>query len=136
MRTSLFDLKEKDRLQIFFKLRQFDTAPVQVTPHKGMNTKRGVIHCSALDEITEAEIFEGLADEGVTEVRKIYFTRNGTKSCSSIVILTFDTLVLPKEIKLGYLNIKMDPYVPNPKMFSVFSLWSSQGQMQVQGHLC
>jgi hypothetical protein len=95
-------------------LKTFHTAPVQVTPHRTLNTKKGVIRCPALRDIPEDEIVEGLSEEGVTEARKIYYNKEGRKISSPTVILTFDSSVLPKEIKAGYLNIKVDAYIPNP----------------------
>ena len=92
----------------------FDTAPVRVTLHRSMNHKKGVIRCSALRDIPETEIVEGLSAEGVTEARKIYFTKEGKTIPSATVILTFECSTLPREIKAGYLNVKVDAYVPNP----------------------
>ena len=92
----------------------FGSAPVRVTLHRTMNCKKGVIRCSALKDIEEDEIVEGLREDGVTDARKIYFSREGKKVPSATVILTFGRSTLPKEIKAGYLNIKVDPYIPNP----------------------
>lgn len=95
-------------------LTLFDKAPVQVTLHRTMNTKKGVIRCPALRDIEVEEIVEGLRNEGVTEARKIFFNRDGNRVPSATVILTFACSTLPKEIKAGYLNVKVDPYIPNP----------------------
>lgn len=67
-------LEREGQVANLLKIKQSDTAPVQLTPHKAMNTKGVVIHIYAPHEIMEAEIVEGLADEGVAEVRKLYFT--------------------------------------------------------------
>jgi len=93
---------------------QFDTAPVRVTLHRTMNSRKGVIRCSALKDIEVEEIVEGLKEDGVTDARKIYFNRDGNKVPSATVILTFARSTLPKEIKAGYLIVKVDPYIPNP----------------------
>ena len=92
----------------------FDSAPVKVTLHSSMNFKKGVIRCSALKDIPEEEIVSGLSHEGVSQARKIFFTKDGKKIPSATVILTFEGSSLPKEIKAGYLNVKVDPYIPNP----------------------
>lgn len=96
------------------KITMFDTAPVRVTPHSSMNKRKGVIRCPALIEIPEEEIVEGLADQGVCDARKIYFNREGKKIPSSTVILTFERSILPKNIMAGYLNLKVDVFIPNP----------------------
>lgn len=96
------------------KMTTFDTAPVLVTLHKTLNHKKGVIRCPALKDIPEKEIAEDLADQGVCEARKIFMKKEGELVPSATVILTFAMSVLPKEIKAGYLNLKVDPYIPNP----------------------
>jgi len=96
------------------KMTVFDTAPVLVTPHKTMNSKKGVIRCAALRDIPEIQIAEELADQGVTEAKKIMIKKDNARIPSATIILTFNSSVLPKEIKAGYLNVKVDQYIPNP----------------------
>jgi hypothetical protein len=79
-----------------------------------MNTKKGVIRCPAFRGISEEEIVEDLEDEGVVAAKKIYFTRDGQKVESATVILTFDGCEVPRDIQAGYMNIKVEPYIPNP----------------------
>ena len=96
------------------KMTVFDTAPVLVTPHKTMNSKKGVIRCAALRDIPEGQIAEELADQNVIEAKKITIKKDQVRIPTTTVILTFNSSVLPKEIKAGYLNVKVDQYIPNP----------------------
>jgi hypothetical protein len=92
----------------------FGLSPCRVTSYDRMNTKKGVIRCPAFRGIKEEEIVEDLEPEGVVGAQKIMFKRDGKSLESATIILTFDCSVLPKEIKAGYLNIKVEPYIPNP----------------------
>ena len=44
---------------------------VGVTPHRSLNSVKGVIRCTDLIDTTEAEILEGLSTQGVIAVKKI-----------------------------------------------------------------
>ncbi|GFS89888.1 uncharacterized protein TNCV_4839741 [Trichonephila clavipes] len=64
-----------------------------VTPHKSLNSCRGVISEPDLLCASEAEVLEGLSDRVLPSPK------------------------LPTTIKAGYLNCKVRPYVPNPLRF-------------------
>ncbi|GFT64134.1 uncharacterized protein TNCV_5139951 [Trichonephila clavipes] len=82
-----------------------------VTPHKSLNSCRGVISEPVLLCASEAEILEGLSDQGVTEVRRITILRDSTRLPAKH---TISSPILPTTIKARYLNCKMRPNVPSP----------------------
>ena len=88
------------------------SVPVTVEPHRTKNTSRGVINCFDLRDISDEEIADGLADFGVTSARRI-LTKRGTVKTDN-VILTFDTTDLPNEVRVGYVKVRVRPYVPAP----------------------
>ncbi|GFW50406.1 putative RNA-directed DNA polymerase from transposon X-element [Trichonephila clavipes] len=98
----------------FLLVKTFIDPTLTVTPHKSLNSCRGVISEPDLLCASEAEIFEGLFDLGVTQVRRITILRDSTRLPTKHIILTFNSPKLPTTIKAGYLNCKMRPYVPNP----------------------
>ncbi|GFT26184.1 hypothetical protein TNCV_1543961 [Trichonephila clavipes] len=49
----------------------FLDSPLAVCPHKSLNSCRGVISETDLLFAFEAEILEGLADQGVTQIRRL-----------------------------------------------------------------
>ncbi|GFW43718.1 uncharacterized protein TNCV_4770671 [Trichonephila clavipes] len=97
-----------------FLLAKTFISTLTVTPHKSLNSCRGVI--SEPDNLcaSEAEILEGLSDQGVTQVRSITILRDSTRLPTKHIILTFNSPKLPITIKAGYLNCKIRPYIPNP----------------------
>ena len=88
--------------------------PIQVSPHKSLNTVKGVMRCSDLRDTPLEEIQEGLESQLVTDVKRIYVTRDGSKKPTNTFILTFSLVKLPKEVRIGYLNVPLEVYVPNP----------------------
>jgi hypothetical protein len=92
----------------------FATVPVKVTPHRTMNSCKGVIRDRDLADMNRDELVQELKCVGVTDARNIMQTRNGNKVKTAAIILTFARAILPKSIKAGYTNIKVSPYIPNP----------------------
>ncbi|XP_015925526.2 uncharacterized protein [Parasteatoda tepidariorum] len=87
---------------------------VNVTPHKTLNTSRGVISQSEFIDDTEEMIVDELRDQHVIAVRRIKVRRNGQLVPTKHLILTFATPKLPSEVKLAWYNCPVRPYVPNP----------------------
>ncbi|GFU11822.1 putative RNA-directed DNA polymerase from transposon X-element [Trichonephila clavipes] len=90
--------------------------PLTVNPHiyKSLNSCRGVISEPDLLSSSEAEILEGLSDQGVTQVRRISVKKDSSLFPTKNLILTFNSPKLPSNIKAGYLNCKVRSYIPNP----------------------
>ncbi|XP_023211351.1 uncharacterized protein LOC111614200 [Centruroides sculpturatus] len=87
---------------------------VTVTPHGSLNSSRGVISEIDLMSEDESDIQIGLADQGVTAVRRISIRRDGKLIATKHLILTFNKSTLPSFITAGYLRCPVRPYVPNP----------------------
>ncbi|GFT44752.1 uncharacterized protein TNCV_2845351 [Trichonephila clavipes] len=98
----------------FLSAKVFLDCPLIVTPHRSLNSCRGVISEPDLLCASEAEILEGLSDQGVTQVRRIKIKKDSSLSPTKHLILTFNSPKLPSTIKAGYLNCKIRPYIPNP----------------------
>ena len=50
----------------------------------------------------------------MSEARRISVWRDGVKKSTNTIVLTFRTAILPKTLKIGYLNVGVDIYIPNP----------------------
>ncbi|GFT54768.1 uncharacterized protein TNCV_5001391 [Trichonephila clavipes] len=98
----------------FLPPKSFLDSPVNISPHKSLNTSRGVISEPDLLTTTEAEILEGFSDQGVIQVRRITIKKDNSVIPTKRLILSFNSPTQPKTIKAGYLNCKIRPYVPNP----------------------
>ena len=87
---------------------------VKVVAHPTKNNVRGVISCPDLRGVTEEEVVEGMAGEGVTEARRIRRRERGTLVDTDAIILTMKRPSLPDEVKVGYLSVPIKLYVPDP----------------------
>ncbi|GFV47034.1 uncharacterized protein TNCV_2699281 [Trichonephila clavipes] len=89
-------------------------SPVTINPHKTLNSYRGVISESDLLTTPVAEILHGFSDLGVIQIRRITIKKEASAVPTKHFILTFNSPKLPTTIKVGYLNCKIRPYIPNP----------------------
>ena len=96
------------------KCKTFVQIPVQVSPHKSLNTKKGIIRCPDLRDCDEVEILDELKAQGVIRVQRMTINKNGTRRPTNTFIVTFSGSKLPKHINVGYLKVRVDMFIPNP----------------------
>ncbi|GBL75632.1 putative RNA-directed DNA polymerase from transposon X-element [Araneus ventricosus] len=105
---------DSKQASVISKLTHLGTFPVETSFHKTLNVSRGVLSNPDFIHVTEAEFLEELRDQNVCAARRINIRRDGRLIPTQHVVLTFQTPVLPKSIKAGYINCKLGPYIPNP----------------------
>ncbi|GFY42856.1 uncharacterized protein TNIN_427141 [Trichonephila inaurata madagascariensis] len=81
---------------------------------KAVQGSAGVIYYPDLIPLPDSEIEEELTSQGVEAVRRITSIKDGKTVTSPLFILTFSKHTLPENILIGYLNIKIRPYILNP----------------------
>ncbi|XP_064463035.1 uncharacterized protein LOC135373919 [Ornithodoros turicata] len=96
-------------------VKQVGDIKVTVTTHRTLNIVKGVISEDELLSCSEAEIEEGLKDQGVVCAKRIVMRRDGNEIQTKHVILSFQLHTLPSEIKAGYINCRVRPFIPNPR---------------------
>lgn len=84
--------------------------------HPTLNTIKGVVLAPTLRDLNEEEIKDGLKDQGVVEFKKITKFVDNKVVNTPLHILHFILYQLPKEIRIGFLNCKIEPYIPNPTL--------------------
>lgn len=92
----------------------FDTMPIKVTPHKMLNSSKGLVFCHDLLDLDVEEIQKELASQRVTEVFRMMSRKTGTLKPTPLLLLTFGTPKLPEFIFAGYLRLNVRPHIPNP----------------------
>ncbi|CAN8028736.1 unnamed protein product [Ixodes persulcatus] len=112
---SLVEIKTSEQSTALLSLNSVSDYKVTVTPHRTLNTVKGVISEDDLLESTEDELIDGLSDQGVVAAKRISFHGEGQYINTKHVILTFELSKVPESIKAGYLNCRVRPYVPNPR---------------------
>ncbi|GFW56198.1 hypothetical protein TNCV_4330101 [Trichonephila clavipes] len=76
-------------------LKQLAHFDIQVKQHATLNYSRGVISAADLYNVTEEEILENMAEQNVSQVRRITIRRDGQVLKTKHLILTFATPDLP-----------------------------------------
>ena len=110
---------------------------VTVVEHQTLNTSKGFITCDGIKGMTNEDIQKELASQNVKEVYRIMkrkkngnssetqknnpTNQNDTKPNDSdfdptdSFIITFNTPILPSDLKIGYLRVNVRLYIPNPR---------------------
>ncbi|KFM68084.1 hypothetical protein X975_11200, partial [Stegodyphus mimosarum] len=96
------------------KLTKLGQIDVTVSAHKTLNFSRGLISEIDLLSVSEEEFVSELANQNICAARRIKMRKEGQLIGTKHVILTFKSPDLPKNIKAGYLNCPVRPYIPNP----------------------
>jgi hypothetical protein len=112
--TLLVEVQRKGQSDNLLKTTNFANIPVKIAPHRSLNSCKAIVRSRDLAEVEPSELLDGLRSQGVSEVRHIFYTKEGEKRKSNALILTFCTNTPPPNIKAGYLSIKTEPYIPNP----------------------
>jgi hypothetical protein len=110
----LVECAKRQQSENLMKSRVFVNIPIQVSPHKTLNFCRGVVRSRDLRNCSEAEMVENLRDQNVVEAKRIHISRNGNRILTNTFILKFNVCKLPENIKAGFINIPVEPFVPNP----------------------
>ncbi|GFT90239.1 putative RNA-directed DNA polymerase from transposon BS [Trichonephila clavipes] len=110
----LFETVSALQTKSFLLAKTFLDCPLTASPHKSLNSSRGVISEPDLICTPEAEILEEFSGQGVIQVRRITIKKDAEINPTKHLILTFNNPKLPTTIKAGYLNCKIRPYIPNP----------------------
>ena len=61
------------------KSKMMVNVPIEVSPHKTLNTRKGVIRCRELKSCSNEEILEGLSSQKVKEVYQIKVKQEGNR---------------------------------------------------------
>ena len=85
-----------------------------VKPHKSLNTSKGIVRCPALSKQSCEHILEFMGEQGVTDVRRINVHPDGALKPTNTFVFTFDSPFLPANVKIGFIQAKVDVYIPNP----------------------
>ena len=79
-----------------------------------MNSSKGNIRDRNLKDETAENIKEYLENQGVTHVKRFQVKKGNDYVNTNTLLLTFDSVVPPKTLKIFYQIIDVDLYVPNP----------------------
>ena len=101
----LVEVEKAKHAENLVKMTRFLAIQCKCYPHTSLNTSRGIIRCPDLAGVTEEEIVLNLASQHVTAARRITVFRDNVKRNTNTIVLTFNTSILPKWLKVGYLKV-------------------------------
>ena len=112
--TFLVECDTKKQSDLLLKSHKLVDRPMKVSIHPTLNSSRGVIRCRELAGMSETDIRDELSEQGVTLVKRIRRKEENQEKDTNTLFLTFCSANLPKDIRIGYLRVKVDPFIPNP----------------------
>ena len=92
----------------------FVDRPIRVSAHRTLNSTKGVFRCRELRSMSEAEICKNLTDQGVTEIHRVTVRKGIDREPTGTYFVTFCVPKLPEALKIGYMRVKVLPYVLSP----------------------
>ena len=96
------------------RTQTFHDLKVRVFPHSSLNSSRGVIRCPDLRGYSEQEILEEMKTQCVTAVKRFRVRKDGQLKDTNTFVFTFNTPVMPSTIKIAFLRVTVEVYIPNP----------------------
>ena len=109
----LIQCAKESHEKTLLQMKTFCNLKCFVTLHSSLNTSKGIVRCPALSKVTPKHINEFMGDHGVTDVRRITVRRVGISKPTNTFVLTFNTPILPTIVKIGFIHVKVDVYIPN-----------------------
>ena len=94
------------------KMKKFCDVKCTVTPHSSLNVSKGIVRYPALNKQTDEHILEFMKEQGVTAVPRINVFRDNALKPTNTFVFTFSTPVLPSTVKIGFVQAKVDVYIP------------------------
>ena len=112
--TLLAETLRKGQTDNLKKMTSFFGITVEVTEHQSLNSSQGIIREKMLKMESEDNILEYLRPQGVTHVKRFKIKKNDELINTNTLLLTFNSVVTPKTLKIFYQIIPVELYVPNP----------------------
>ena len=73
------EVDKESHYKNLIKTSMLVNVPVKISPHRTLNTIKGVIRCSELKFTPVEDIVENLKEQGVSEAQKIVITKDGNR---------------------------------------------------------
>ena len=89
--------------------------PVLFTPHRSLNTSKGVIRCKELLNCDKQETLSELKTQYVKDITNISVKDDsGGRRNTNTFIVTFSLPSIPTHLKIGFIRVPVSVFIPNP----------------------
>ena len=113
-KTLLVEINRKSQTENLLKTTTFFGLRVSVTEHQSLNSSKGIIRDRMLKGEKEDEIVDYLKEQGVTACKRFKIKKDHETVETNTLLLTFNTVNVPKSLRIFYRIVPVDIYVPNP----------------------
>ena len=113
-KTLLVETTRRAQTENLLKVKKFFNMKVSVSEHKTLNTSKGIIKDRTLKGESEQDICEYLKSQGVVGVKRFTIKKDHDVIQTNTLLLTFNSITVPKTLKIFYQFVPVDIYVPNP----------------------
>ena len=111
--TLLVETTRKSQTENLLRTKTFFNLPVQVSEHKTLNSSKGIIRDRSLKGESDDNIRENLQEQGVIAAKRFKVKKGHEFVDTNTILLTFNSVVPPKTLKIFYRIIPVEMYVPN-----------------------
>ena len=112
--TIILQATNQKQSEKILKWKQFGKLNMKTYPHPTLNFLKGVIKFPDLESCSLEEIRLHLKPQGITDVMRISIRKETRTTDTNTYILTFNKPTTSTSIRLGYINTKIETYIPNP----------------------
>ena len=113
-KTLLVETTRRAQTENLLKVTKFFNMKVSVSEHRTLNTSKGIIKDRTLKGETEKDICEYLKSQGVIAVKRLTIKKDHEVIETNTLLLTFNSITVPKTLRIFYQFVPVDIYVPNP----------------------
>ena len=113
-KTLLVETCRKSQTESLLKVSTFFGLRVSVSEHQSLNSSKGIIRDRMLKGEKEDEIVDYLREQGVTACKRFKIKKDHDTVETNTLLLTFNSINVPKSLKIFYRVVPVDIYVPNP----------------------
>ena len=113
----LIEVDRKPIVDKLLKTKKIADIPVIIEEHKALNSSQGMVYCDNVEikKMTNDQIQAEMENQDVTKVHRIQKRNGDHHEPTNLLIITFGKPLLPKYVKIGYLNVDVRTYIPNPR---------------------
>ena len=108
----LITTEQIEQSRAWLAVTTFIGKPVEAQLAHRLMSVQGLVHAPELCEMSDEEILDELASQGVCEVQRL---RSSTEQPNPLIRLRFVGLELPSRLTCGYISVRVKPWVEVPR---------------------
>ena len=113
-KTLLVETTRQAQTENLLKVKKNLQHEVSVSEHRTLNTSKGIIKERTLKGESEQDIYDYLKSLGVIGVKRFTIKTDHDVIQTNTLLLTFNSITVPKTLIIFYQFVPVDIYVPNP----------------------